>query len=202
MAGREQSGFAAADPALFGGCAWVLCLENDTHLGDWLRVAALVTSWGARVVPVTAARHDTAVAQISHAPHIAAAALAEAAGDPLALALAAGSFRDGTRVAATRPALTAAMCSGNAAALRTELDALIGRLEQARELLAAPDSLGSLTAWLSPGHAVRVGWPGSPGPPFALVPGREELLELGASGGWISAIDPGGRSVTAVRPLF
>jgi prephenate dehydrogenase len=202
MAGREQSGFAAADPELFAGCAWVLCLENDTHLGDWLSVAALVTGWGARVVPVPARRHDTAVAQVSHAPHLAATALAEAAGDPLALALAAGSFRDGTRVAATRPELTAAMCAGNAAALRTELDALIARLERARTLLDKPDSLGPLTAWLSPGHSVRAAWPGSGGPPFAMVPGREELLELGSSGGWVSSVAVDGRSVTAVRPKF
>ena len=52
MAGRETAGFAAADPALFRDCAWVLCLEpGETDLGDWLTLARLVTSLGARVVP-------------------------------------------------------------------------------------------------------------------------------------------------------
>src|SRR5215204_5632601 len=140
MAGREQSGFAAADATLFDGCAWVLTLEEDTDLDAWLTLASLVTMIGARAVPATADEHDAAVARISHAPHVLAAALAERAGEgPLALTLGAGSFRDGTRVAATRPELTAAMCGGNAVAVRTELDALIGKLTEARRRLDDPE---------------------------------------------------------------
>jgi prephenate dehydrogenase len=197
MAGREQSGFAAADPALFDGCAWVLCLEPETPLDDWLAVAALVTGLGARVVPATADEHDAAVARISHAPHVVAAALAESAGagreGALALALGAGSFRDGTRVAATRPALTAAMCAGNADALRAELDVLIGRLAQARDLLDDPDAL---TDWLGAGHAVRAKWPAEPGPEEKIS--ADQLLELGRAGGWVTAVGAG--QIVAVRP--
>src|SRR3954453_876223 len=111
MAGKEPSGFAAAEPGLFDGCAWVLCLEpGETDLADWLTLAALFTAVGARVVPVTAPEHDRAVAQISHVPHLLASALArQLEGNPLAGALAAGSFRDGTRVAATRAELIVAM---------------------------------------------------------------------------------------------
>ena len=74
----------AADPALFDGCAWVLCLEpGETDLADWLTLAGLLTTLGARVVPTTAAEHDRAVAAVSHVPHLLAAALAaHAAGDP------------------------------------------------------------------------------------------------------------------------
>ena len=138
MAGKETSGFAAADPRLFDGCAWVLCLEDDTDLGDWLELAALVTGLGARVVPATAAEHDRAVAAASHAPHLLAAALTTAvAADPLAAALAAGSFRDGTRVAGTRPELIAAMCGGNAAAVGPALDAIRATLDDLRAALDA-----------------------------------------------------------------
>ncbi|WP_117215758.1 prephenate dehydrogenase, partial [Allorhizocola rhizosphaerae] len=106
MAGREVSGFANADPKLFTGCAWVLCLDDPVALDDWLTVADLVTELGARVVPATTEEHDRAVAAISHVPHLVASALAAlAADDLLALTLGAGSFRDGTRVAATRPEL-------------------------------------------------------------------------------------------------
>jgi prephenate dehydrogenase len=62
MAGKETSGFAASDPRLFDGCAWVLCLEDDTDAGDWLTLAELITGLGARVVPATATEHDRAVA--------------------------------------------------------------------------------------------------------------------------------------------
>jgi prephenate dehydrogenase len=138
MAGRETSGFAAADAGLFAGCAWVLCLEPDTSLSDWLDLATLVTGLGARVVPATAEEHDRAVALVSHVPHLLASALAAtAAVDPLALALGAGSFRDGTRVAASPPALTAAMCGGNAAAVTPALDAVLAALGAARAALTS-----------------------------------------------------------------
>lgn len=202
MAGREQSGFAASDPGLFDGCAWVLCLEPETTVVDWLTVASLVTAVGARAVPVTAAEHDTAVARISHAPHVVAAALATRAaeGDTgrLALALGAGSFRDGTRVAATRPALTAAMCGGNAAALRTELDALLARISEARRLLDDADPVAALTTWFGPGQAVRSRWPAAAGQPEKRAATREELLAVGRGGGWITTVASDGTTVTAV----
>ena len=201
MAGREQSGFAAGDATLFDGCAWVLTLEPDTGVADWLRLASLVAGIGARAVPATADEHDTAVARISHAPHVVAAALAARAAEgeagSLALALGAGSFRDGTRVAATRPALTAAMCGGNAAALRTELDTLIDQLTAARGLL---DDLDALADWFTPGHIVRAGWPPEPGPAKERPATREELLALGRAGGWVTAVAADGQSVTTVVP--
>src|SRR3954451_1622004 len=94
MCGTERSGHTAVDPALFTGARWALCLEPDTDLTRWLRVAEVALAVGAEVVPVTAAEHDDAVAAVSHVSHLLAAALAAAAADagPLALGLAAGSF--------------------------------------------------------------------------------------------------------------
>jgi prephenate dehydrogenase len=116
MCGTERSGHTAVDPGLFTGARWAVCLEPDTELPRWLRVAELALAVGAEVVPVTAAEHDDAVAAISHVPHLLAAALAAAAGTagPLALALSAGSFRDGTRVAGSDPGFVTAMVEGNA----------------------------------------------------------------------------------------
>ncbi|WP_295657546.1 prephenate dehydrogenase/arogenate dehydrogenase family protein, partial [uncultured Nocardioides sp.] len=116
MCGTERSGPDAVDPALFAGARWALCLEPGTELPRWLRVAEVALAVGAEVVPVTAAEHDDAVAAISHVPHLLAAALSAAAADagPLALGLAAGSFRDGTRVAGSDPTLVTAMVEGNA----------------------------------------------------------------------------------------
>ena len=116
MCGTERSGHTAVDPALFAGARWALCLEPGTELTRWLRVAEVALAVGSEVVPVTAAEHDDAVAAISHVPHLLAAALAAAADEagPLARALAAGSFRDGTRVAGSDPAFVTAMVEGNA----------------------------------------------------------------------------------------
>jgi prephenate dehydrogenase len=203
MAGREISGFTAADPHLFEACAWVLCLEPDrTVLPDWLEMAALVTALGARAVPATAAEHDRAVAAVSHVPHLLASALATAvAGDPLAAALAAGSFRDGTRVAASAPALVAAMCGGNAPAVAPTLDAVLDALEAMRVVLDGPEPVTALRPLLVPGNAARRAWPPGAGEPFGLPARVDALLELGRAGGWVHAVAADRRSVTAVRPV-
>jgi prephenate dehydrogenase len=199
MAGRETSGFGAADPALFDGCAWVLCLDAETDDADWLTLARLVTTLGARVVPAAADEHDRAVAGVSHVPHLLAAALA-AGTDPLAATLAAGSFRDGTRVAASAPALVAAMCGGNAGFVGAALDAVLADLAAARAALDAADPIAALQPWLQPGNTARRNWPPRPGDATTLPARRDDLLALGRAGGWITAVSPDGRTVTAVRP--
>lgn len=201
MAGREQSGFEAADPYLFTQCAWVLCIEEETSLPDWLDLAALVTSLGARVVPTTAVEHDRAVARVSHVPHLLAAAMAASiADDPLSGTLAAGSFRDGTRVAATRPELTAAMCGGNAAAVTEALDGVMAALERAGTLLSRRDPVRAVTDWLRPGHDVRAHWPALAGDSTELPARADVLRRLGDVGGWIIDVAADRRTVTAVRP--
>ena len=201
MAGRETSGFVAADPSLFTGAPWVLCLEPDTSLTDWLLLADLYTRLGARVVPTTADEHDRAVAAVSHVPHLLAAALVTAAaGDPLALTLAAGSFRDGTRVAATPPASTAAMCGGNAAAVSAALTEVMERLGEAAATLGSDHPIHGLRPWLAPAAAVRQAWPPRPGARFELPARLDPLLGLGRDGGWVTAVTPDRRTVLAARP--
>ncbi|GIH18260.1 prephenate dehydrogenase/arogenate dehydrogenase family protein [Rugosimonospora africana] len=204
MAGRETSGFTASDPRLFHGCTWVLCLEpGETELTDWLTLAALITTLGARVVPATAADHDRAVAAVSHVPHLLAAALATvAAADPLALSLGAGSFRDGTRVAASPPALSAAMTGGNADAVGPTLDRVLSLLGTARAALDGADPIGELMPWFATGTAARAGWPGEPSEPVALPADPDVLLRLGRAGGWVIAVADDRGTVTAARPLI
>jgi prephenate dehydrogenase len=202
MAGKETSGFAAADPALFAGCVWVLALAPETGLADWLTLAALWTGLGARVVPATAAEHDRAVAQVSHVPHLLAAALArQLAGNPLAGALAAGSFRDGTRVAATRAELTAAMCGGNAVEVEHTLHAVLGDLHHLHDLLETPDPIAALIPPLAAASDLRRAWPPQPAAPAVEMPAEaESLLALGRAGGWITAVAENRATVSAMRP--
>ena len=123
-------------------------------------MARLLTGLSARVVPTTSEDHDRVVAAVSHVPHLLAVALATAVADPLAATLAAGSFRDGTRVAASAPELTAAMCGGNAAHVLDALDAVLGELDQARDSLDSDDPIA---------HAAPVGGAG-PCRPDDLAP--------------------------------
>jgi prephenate dehydrogenase len=174
MCGTERSGPDAVDPALFRGARWALCLEPDTELPRWLRAAEVALTVGAQVVPVTATEHDAAVAAVSHVPHLLAAALAAAAGDagPLARNLAAGSFRDATRVIASDPAFVTAMVTGNAGPTAAALDRVQQHLARPwPELVAA-------------GHAVRTR---TPGRRTVRVPlDRTALLSLGRAGGAVT----------------
>ena len=178
MAGTERSGYGATDPALFRGARWALCVEPDTDLRRWLRAAEVALDAGAEVVPVTAAEHDAAVAAVSHVPHLLAAALAAAAGEagPLALSLAAGSFRDGTRVIGSDPAFVTAMVEGNAGPVAAALDRV--RAQLARPW---PDLVAA-------GHAVRRDLPAPDGDRRTVrVPlERAALLALGRAGGTVT----------------
>ncbi|MEU2349002.1 prephenate dehydrogenase/arogenate dehydrogenase family protein [Modestobacter sp. NPDC049651] len=172
MAGTERSGPDAVDPGLFRGARWAVCLEPDTDVRRWLRVAEIALAVGAEVVPVTAAEHDEAVAAISAVPHLLAAALAAAAAEagPLALSLAAGSFRDGTRVIASDPAFVTALVQGNAGPAAAALGRVRAQLDRpVPELVAA-------------GHAVRA----APAPerrPVRVPLERGALLGVGRAGG-------------------
>lgn len=174
MCGTERSGHEATDPGLFRGARWAVCLEADTELPRWLRVAELALAVGAEVVPVTAREHDDAVAAISHVPHLLAAALAAAAADagPLALGLAAGSFASGTRVIGSDPGFVTAMVEGNAGPTVTALDAVRAQLDRPwPELVAAGHAV---TARSTQRRTVRV--------PLD----RAALLALGRTGGAVS----------------
>ncbi len=174
MCGTERSGHAAVDPGLFAGARWALCVEPGTELPRWLRVAEVALAVGAEVVPVTAAEHDDAVAAISHVPHLLAAALAAAAAEagPLALALAAGSFRDGTRVIGSDPAFVTAMVEGNAAPTSAALDRVLAQLRRPLpELVAA-------------GHAVATRPAGRR--PVRIPLERAALLSVGRAGGAVT----------------
>ena len=129
MAGRESTGPDAASAALFRGAAWVVVTDHALP-ADVDAVEEIVVSLGARPVRMTAAEHDRAVAAISHLPQVLAATLVtEAAERTQALDLAAGSFRDLTRVAASDPVPWTQLLGANR-------DAVVAAVEDLRRRLA------------------------------------------------------------------
>lgn len=116
MAGSERTGIEVARADLFEGATYVITRPPETPPEAAARVAALARDVGAVPLEMEADRHDEAVARISHLPHVAAAALATAAarGDRKFLArLAAGGFRDTTRIAASSPEMWRDICLTN-----------------------------------------------------------------------------------------
>jgi prephenate dehydrogenase len=154
MAGRETSGPEAASPALFRGAAWVIVTDGAAE-GDLASVESLVATLGARSIRMSAAEHDVAVAAISHLPQVLAGALlAEAAAETQALDLAAGSFRDLTRVAASDPGVWAQLLEINRDPLRAAIDGVMGRLVGLAEALDAGDN-DAVTAFLTDARRLR-----------------------------------------------
>ena len=153
MAGTAHSGWSAGNASLFVGAPWVVSVDDHVDPQVWTAVIELALDCGAIVVPARSDEHDAAAAAISHLPHLVAEALAITAGEvPLAFALAAGSFRDGTRVAATAPDLVRAMCEANAEHVLPVLDRTIELLTGARTSLAEQQSVADL---VGDGHAAR-----------------------------------------------
>ena len=193
MTGTADSGWAAGYAGLFTRAPWVVSVDDHVDPTVWSMVMTLALDCGALVVPAKSDEHDAAAAAISHLPHLLAEALAVAAGEvPLAFALAAGSFRDGTRVAGTAPDLVRAMCEANSRQLLPAVDRVIELLARARESLASQNSVADL---VEAGHAARTRYDSFPRSDiFMVVIGaenwREELAAAGRAGGMIRSALP------------
>jgi prephenate dehydrogenase len=150
MAGSEQEGVDGADANLFEGATWVLTPTETTDPQAYATVQTVVRSLGASVVAVAPRRHDDLVAMVSHVPHLAAATLMNLAADTALehatlLRLAAGGFRDMTRISAGHPGIWPDVCTDNRDAILAVLDQLLGSLGTVRDIVAKGDRDGLLT---------------------------------------------------------
>lgn len=170
MAGRERGGPGAASGSLFRGAGWVLATDRAAE-DDLGAVEGLVRDLGARPIRMTADEHDRAVAVVSHLPQVLAATLLEMAGDrPGVLDLAAGSFRDLTRVASSDPGMWAPVLAANREVLGDVIESLAARLRtwppdaEAGRTADRLSSAANLRATLAPPVvAVRVALVDRPG---------------------------------------
>jgi prephenate dehydrogenase len=147
MTGSERSGPAAASASLLDGTVWVLCPSAATDGAAVERVERLVRAFGAVPLRMDADRHDRLVALISHLPQLASTALmrvaaVRAAGEPEVFQLAAGGFRDLTRLAASNPDLWPDILLANADRARDAIDVYVEALLQLSSLLERRDREG------------------------------------------------------------
>jgi len=172
MAGSEQEGIAAASPDLFEGATWVLTPTATTDDRAFATVRAAIVELGAEVVALEPARHDALVAEVSHVPHLTAATLMRLADERseehrALLRLAAGGFRDMTRIAAGHPGIWPDICAENREAIVAVLDRLIGALGEVRTVVAAADR-DRLLALLEQARSARTNLPARFGRPSEL----------------------------------
>ncbi len=136
MCGKEVSGIDAADPTIFRDAPWVLTRADP-------RVVELVQTVGAHPVVMDAATHDRLVAGVSHAAFLLSVgyvlAVSRRQDWPEASRLAAGGFRDMSRLSAGDPALYAGVAQTNRENLVEMLDAVSAELARLRRHIEAGD---------------------------------------------------------------
>ncbi len=176
MAGSEKNGIDGARADLFKGAYWILCPDAATPAEHFTRLHELITGIGARVISLPREQHDAAVAVISHVPHFMASSLVQLAvrhaqGQDALMRLAAGGFKDSTRIAAGSPELWCGIAFDNKEALTSGLREMQGIVGQFADALDADDRK-TLTALLAESADARRALPA------AWVPCTERLLEV------------------------
>jgi prephenate dehydrogenase len=173
MAGSELDGLDGADGEMFNGAIWVLTPGQQTDGRTLSSVTAVVKGLDAEVVALAPDRHDQVVAVVSHVPHLAAATLMTLAADraeehAALLRLAAGGFRDMTRIASGHPAIWLDICAENRPAIVAALDGLLERLQDIRSVVDRDDR-GALQDTLARARDARTNLPGRVTHPEAMA---------------------------------
>lgn len=145
MAGSEKAGVEAAHAGLLQNAVWVITPTPSTPAPALATLHELVQNLGAYPLEISPELHDRLVARISHLPYLLAVGLNRlVAKDPhqdLLMFLAAGGFRDLTRVASGSPRMSRDMLVANKEALRLAVEDLRSVMLELENLLDAPENL-------------------------------------------------------------
>lgn len=176
MAGSEKSGIEGSRVDLFEGAHWVLCPDESTPAAVYAALHDMLTSLGARVVSLPRENHDDIVAIVSHVPHFVASSLVQLAvrhadEQEALFRLAAGGFKDSTRIAAGSPALWTGIAFDNADAIVAGLKEMQAILAEFSDTLERADKQ-EFTALLDKAAVARRALPAK------WVPKTEDLLEV------------------------
>jgi prephenate dehydrogenase len=179
MAGKEQSGPAAADPDLFKEAIYCLTAAVNTSREAVETVEAMVTTIGAKPYWIDPEEHDAYVAGISHLPFLLAASLVEVTSLSPAWkemsALAASGFRDTTRLASGNPAMHRDIAITNRAALTRWINDMVSKLLEVRGHLETGDA-DAIEHMLRHAHDSREEWLASRS---NLRPGENDFNSIG-----------------------
>ncbi len=140
MAGKEKSGFAHADAALFHGASFIITPGDNTpdHVINAMhRFAKLLGC--TRLTVTTPEEHDRMIAFTSQLPHVLAGAYVQSPCSARHEGFSAGSYRDVSRVATVDEMLWSELFAENSDLLENELETLIARLEEFRKAIEAKD---------------------------------------------------------------
>lgn len=162
MTGKEVNGVQASDGNLYKGRPFVLCPTRRTTPATRLRALELVAALEAVPFVMEAERHDRLVAAISHLPYLLSSALVatvarEGEDDPTVWELAAGGFRDMSRLAGQDVQMMGDVVSTNTQAVATLLALFRMQLAMLEAMLISRDDQ-KLAEFLKPAREARINW--------------------------------------------
>jgi prephenate dehydrogenase len=162
MTGKEQSGIEASDPDLYQERPFVLCPTRRTTPATRLRALELVQVIRAIPIEMEAHRHDRLVAAISHLPYLLSAALVatvakEGETDSAVWELAAGGFRDMSRLAGSDVQMMGDILSTNTQAVAVLLALFRVQLAMLEAMLVSGDDQ-KVADFLKPTREARNNW--------------------------------------------
>lgn len=150
MAGSEKTGPENSNPGMFSGATWVLTPLDSTSLDLYTKLTAIIKEvFNADPIALTAAEHDNFVALVSHVPYLTAVSLMNLASksskqEQFLLKLAAGGFRDMTRIASGSPDMWPDVCLQNSTEISVVLAELIDYLGKVKSLVEKGDRVSIL----------------------------------------------------------
>ncbi len=144
MTGSEKSGIENAQDHLFENAYYILTPTPRTPPALLEKYRSLVSAAGALPLVLDYREHDYITAAISHLPHVVAASLVNTVHrldtpDEHMKLIAAGGFRDITRIASSSPDMWEQICMDNRSNITGVLDEFISQLKAARDHVAGSD---------------------------------------------------------------
>lgn len=144
MAGSHKSGVSAAKEQLFENAYYILTPDSRTHTEKVERLRKLLAPTKGKVVVLDAEEHDRMTAIVSHFPHLIASSLVgrlalQQEDQPFVQELAAGGFRDLTRIASADPVMWRDITTQNREELLQQLDGWFVEMSNVREMLLSND---------------------------------------------------------------
>jgi prephenate dehydrogenase len=166
MGGSERSGPEHASASVVDGIVWVLAPTERTSDDHVASLERWIARLGARPVRLDPDRHDRLVAMVSHLPQVASTSLmgvaaTQEADEPDILLLAAGGFRDLTRLAASQPSLWSEILVANRAAVAAAITAFVAHLEDVRDRISR-DDVGAVETVFAQAKTARLGLAAKP----------------------------------------
>lgn len=143
MTGSEKIGYANSDASFLKGCYYIITPTKQVSPGSVQWMQDFVTATGASCVTIDVTEHDRATAGISHAPHVISAALVNTVHardrEGIYELLAAGGFKDITRISSSSPDMWQNICLSNKECILDFLEEYINILNHAKEAISQED---------------------------------------------------------------